>query len=113
MTDQSLVWASDIGIYWMDIDKNGISLDIFYDSSDSSQGNCQIFMDFKKCKEYSLVDKKILKVKVDALSTDFRNLQNVGNVNVEISLSDQSIQKSYLIKGVMDYHSIVIFLLTK
>jgi hypothetical protein len=112
MADQSLVWASDIGTYWMDFDKNGISLDIFNDSSDSSQGNCQIFIDYKKCKEYSLMEKKTFKVRADALSTDFRNLQNVGKVNVEISLADQSIQKSYLIKDVMDYHSIVIVLLT-
>lgn len=97
----------------MDIDENGISIEILCDSSDSSQGNCQMFISFKKCKDYSISQDKTLKIKVDDLSSDFKSLQDLGKVFVSISLSDESIQKLNSIKGVMDSHSIVIFTFLK
>ncbi len=81
----------------MDIDTHGISVEIL---DDDSQENYKIFMDFKKCRDYSY-DKKILKVSMD-------ELDNLEEVNVTISLSDESIQE--LLKGVMKHHSIVILL---
>jgi hypothetical protein len=101
-TDGSFVWESEIGCYWMDIDSHGISVDIL--DVDSSQGNTLIFMDFKKCRDYSY-DKKILKVSMDELSSDL--LQNLGKVNVTLTLSDESLGKCNLLKGVLNHHSIV------
>lgn len=46
--DHSQVWASDIGKYWMDIDSEGISMEVLDDDS------CQIFISFEKLKNYSL-----------------------------------------------------------
>jgi hypothetical protein len=81
----------------MDIDMHGIFL---VNSSDYPQENYKIFMDFEKCRDYSY-DKKILKVSM-------KKSEDSQEVNVTISLSDESIQE--LLKGVMKHHSIVILL---
>ena len=49
--DQSQVWASQIGVYWMDFDSEGISIEIL---SDSDNDCSQLFIPFVKSKNYSI-----------------------------------------------------------